>query len=340
MNDRAKWLLVAGVSVVALGATAAVGIVAWQQYQSRQTAPSTAETAAPEDWAKGDRIVFRNTAVGEGYGLVGSVALDDPSGPRALTSVACDRVDAIEDEFSCLRSERGIVPSYSASLYSSDGDVLQQWPLPGIPSRTRISSDGTRIATTSFVSGHSYATIGFSTETVIHDDAGESFGNLEEWTLIVDGTPSAPVDRNFWGVTFIDDDTFYATAGLTSEGTTYLVKGDIPSRTLTTIAKGVECPSLSPDGTRIAFKSVSGGSGPTVHWTPAIMDLATGEVRLLPEERNVDDQIEWLDDGTILYGMPREGQAGDYDVWALAADGSADPEVLIEHAWSPSVIRP
>ena len=339
MNNRVKWLVVAGVSVVALGATAVVGVVAWQQYQTRQDAPSAAETAAPGDWATGDRVVFRNTALGEGYGLVASVPLADPSGARALTDIACDRVDAVAEEFSCLRTERGVVPSYSASLYANDGTVQQTWPLPGIPSRTRISDDGTRIATTSFVTGHSYATIGFSTGTIIHDDEGGDFGNFEEWTFTVDGAPSAPVDRNFWGVTFIDDATFYATAGMTTEGKTYLVKGDIPSRTLTTVAEGVECPSLSPDGTRIAFKSVTAGSGPTVHWTPAIMDLASGDVELLPESGNVDDQIEWLDDDTILYGMPRAGQAGDYDVWALAADGSGDPELFIEHAWSPSVVR-
>lgn len=340
MRNRTKWLIVAAVSAVALAVTAAVGAVAWQQYQLRQDAPSAVETAAPGDWATGDRVVFRNTALGEGYGLIASVPLADPSGARSLTDVACDRVDAVASEFSCLRTERGVVPSYSASLYANDGTVQQTWPLPGIPSRTRISDDGTRIATTSFVSGHSYATIGFSTETVVHDDTGADFGNLEEWSLIIDGTTSAPVDRNFWGVTFADDDTFYATAGMTNSGQTYLVEGDIPSRTLTAIAKDVECPSLSPDGERIAFKSVTAGSGATVHWTPAILDLATGEVLLLPESRSIDDQIEWLDDETIIYGMPREGQAGDYDVWALSADGAGDPEVFIEHAWSPSVVRP
>lgn len=94
-----------------------------------------------------------------------------------------------------------------------------------------------------------------------------------------------------------------------------------------------------PDGTRIAFKRVTSGSGPTVHWTPAVYDIATGAVTLLPETRSIDDQIEWLDDGTILYGMPRDGAVGDYDVWKLAADGSSEPSVFIEHAWSPSVVR-
>ncbi len=35
MTDRAKWLLVGFISLVALGGAAVVGILAWQQYQSR-----------------------------------------------------------------------------------------------------------------------------------------------------------------------------------------------------------------------------------------------------------------------------------------------------------------
>ena len=75
-------------------ATAVVGVTAWQQYRLRLDAPSAVPVAAPAEWASGDRVVFRNTAPGEGYGLVASVPLDDPGAPRALTGVACDRVDA------------------------------------------------------------------------------------------------------------------------------------------------------------------------------------------------------------------------------------------------------
>lgn len=340
MSDRIKWLIIVGVAVVALGATTMVGLFAWTQYEQRAQAPSSVETTAPSTWAEGDRIVFRNTAAGEGYGLVSSVPLADPSGTRAITDVACDRVDAVSAEFSCLQTVRGIAPSYTGTLYSNDGTVMQTWPLSGVPSRTRISADGSLIASTSFVTGHSYASVGFSTDTRIHRaDTGEDLGNLEDWTLIIDGRPSSPIDRNYWGVTFIDDDTFYATAGLTTTGTTYLVKGDLSTSTMTAVAETVECPSLSPDGTKIAFKRVTSGTGPTVHWTPAIFDIATGEIELLPESRSIDDQIEWLNDDTILYGMPREDSPGDSDVWSLRIDGSTAPEILIEHAWSPSVVR-
>lgn len=336
MSARLRWMLVAVISVVALGSTAAVGAVAFAQFQSRQAAPSSAETT---DVLAADRVVFRNTASGAGYGHVASVSLDEPTGARAISDLACDRVDATSTLMSCLRIVRGIAPTYTATVVDSTGAEVSGWPLSGIPSRTRISPAGDLIASTAFVTGHSYATIGFSTETTIHTAAGGSLGNLEDWTLIIDGAPSAPVDRNYWGITFIDDSSFYATAGMTTSGSTYLVHGDIASRTLTAVAENVECPSLSPDGTRIAFKRVTAGSGPTVHWTPAIYDIGAGGVEVLQEVRSIDDQIEWLDDDTILYGMPREGVPGDTDIWSLAADGSDEPGLFIEHAWSPSVVR-
>ncbi|MEJ1921975.1 hypothetical protein KHB019_001230 [Microbacterium sp. KHB019] len=317
-----------------------IGISAWAQYQQRQNAPSAADTTTTDDAPSGDRILFRNTASGQGYGHVASVPLAEPGGPRAVLDIACDRVAASGGAISCLRSERGITPSYGAHLYDAAGTTEQLgWALPGIPSRTRFSPDGSLVATTSFVTGHAYATIGFSTETVIHrTDDGESFGSLEEWTLLIDGAPSAPLDRNYWGVTFVDDDTFYATVGMTTTGETHLVVGDIAKRTLTALADDVECPSLSPDGTRIAFKRVTSGSGPTVHWTPAVYDIASAAVTVLDtESRSVDDQIAWLDDGTLLYGMPND-TVGDSDVWSLNADGSGTPTILIEHAWSPAVV--
>ncbi|MFE6735668.1 hypothetical protein [Microbacterium sp. NPDC057650] len=339
MSARMKWLIIAFVSALALGATAIVALVAWSDYRARQDAPSSVQTS-DGGTPTGDRIVFRNTASGQGYGLVASVPLDDPAGSRSLTDIACDRVAASTSLLSCLLSERGIAPTYTAKVYDAAGEEKASSPLPGVPSRTRFSPDGSLLSTTSFVSGHAYASIGFSTETRITSMSdGTDFGNLEDWTLLIDGKQSAPVDRNYWGVSFIDDRSFYATVGMTTIGQTYLVKGDIAKRTMSTVIPDVECPSLSPDGTRIAFKRVVSGSGATVHWTPAVYDITSGEISVLDaEKRSIDDQIVWLDDKTLLYGMPGE-EPGDTDVWRLAADGSGKPSVFIAHAWSPTVVR-
>jgi hypothetical protein len=111
-------------------------------------------------------------------------------------------------------------------------------------------------------------------------------------------------------------------------------------RTLVTVLDGVECPSLSPDGTRLAFKrDVAEGGSATPHWTPAVLDLGTLEITVLDaERRTVDDQLTWLDDTTLLYGLPRADEPGTTDVWSLPADGTGTPAVAIPQAWSPSVV--
>lgn len=342
MSRRSKWLLILIASVLALGGTTAMGVSAWSQYQRQQDAPSAVGTTARSGEPEGPRIVFRNTAAGKGYGHVAVVPLSAPAGARSILEPVCDRVAATARNLSCLSSERSITPTYTARVYDASGKTQRaEWALSGVPSRTRFSPDGTMVATTSFVSGHAYAAIGFSTATEIRrvSDA-VAVPALETWTLLIDGQPSAPVDRNYWGVTFVDDKTFYATVGLTTAGRTYLVKGDIATRTMTTVLDTVECPSLSPDGTRIAFKRVTSGSGPTVHWTPAVYDIASGRVSVLSaEKRSVDDQIVWLDDANLIYGMPN-ATAGDTDVWKLPVDGGSAPAVLIPHAWSPTVVTP
>jgi hypothetical protein len=54
----------------------------------------------------------------------------------------------------------------------------------------------------------------------------------------------------------------------------------------------------------------------------------------------VDDQVEWLDDDHVLYGLPGQGsKAAETNVWSAPADGSGPPRLLIEKAWSPAVVR-
>ncbi|SDI99331.1 WD40-like Beta Propeller Repeat [Frankineae bacterium MT45] len=283
------------------------------------------------------RIVFRNTALGSKYGFVSMVALNDPAGPRAITDTSCDRVYATEKNYSCLSSQIGVVTTYSAHVLDANLQSTQTLQLTGIPSRTRLSPDGTLVATTSFISGDSYAGTSFSTRTVVTRVGGASLGSLEDFTLIHDGAAIKPVDRNYWGVTFAsDDNTFYATVQWS--GKTWLVRGNLASRTVTTLHQDAECPSLSPDGTKLVFKQR--GNLSTGKWRLVSYDIATGVVTPLAETRSVDDQAEWLDNTHVLYGLPRTGgQAAIDDVWSVNADGTGTPKLLIPQAWSPAVIR-
>ncbi len=338
MSSPARIALFVGLVVVLVGAAAAYAVQARDKYVEQHaadpTVPVAADTTEPLD---GPRIVFRHTGIDSHYGLVAMVPLDDPSGPRTFTDVPCDRVDADAGGATCLVTERGVVTKFSDVLYDADWQESDTLSLAGIPSRTRLSPDGSLVASTVFVNGHSYMQTGFSTVTTVRSTTGgENYGNLEHFTLDIGGEEVAPVDRNVWGVTFVDDQTFYATVG--TGGQTYLVRGDLGARTLTALTENAECPSLSPDGSKVAFKIDVDPSDQKV-WGLAVYDLATGERTALTDgPEPVDDQVEWLDDDTLVYGQPRTDEAGVTDIWAVDTYPDAEPHLLIEEAWSPAVV--
>ena len=103
------------------------------------------------------------------------------------------------------------------------------------------------------------------------------------------------------------------------------------------LRENVECPSLSPDGTKIAFKKASGPSTAR-KWRFTVLDLRTGVETALPETRSIDDQLAWLDDDHVLYGVPR-GSSGRTDVWVSPLTGGA-PRMLVPDADSPAAVTP
>lgn len=334
---RLRLALLAAVTALAVGV--AIGYVVYAHGQQASAAAKRPATPAPGLSAvpAGPRLVFRSTALGSGYGHVAVVPLADPDGPRAITPATCDRVYAGASSALCLVADRGLVTTYKAETLDAGWRVSRSSPLPGLPSRARLSPDGTLSVTTTFVYGDAYTNPGqFSTRTLIGRSSGSPVADLEQFTLFIDGRRVTATDRNFWGVTFADDDTFYATAA--TGGHTWLVRGSIAQRRMTALRADVECPSLSPDKTRIAFKKH--GNLPPGQWRLAVYDLGTGRETLLAEQHSVDDQAEWLDDDRILYGMPRTGGASaTQDVWVVPADGSGSPRVFVHDAWSPSVVR-
>jgi hypothetical protein len=336
---RKRWIILLVITVVVLAGAGSYVALAFQRFQDSRSAASAVSVASGGALPQGAFVLFRNTAQGQGYGMAGTVPLAEPAGQRYLAPEACDRVYGTARNIVCLKTNRGLVTNFEAVLLDSEWQITARWAVPGIPSRTRMSADGSLVSTTVFVSGHSYGASGFSTETTIsRTDGSPGTGSLEGFALLVNGSQVTAADRNIWGVTFVpgDADAFYATAA--SSGRIWLVKGSISARTLTAVHDGVECPSISPDGTRVAYKKNT-GSPLAAHWKIAVLDLASGNETALSEARSVDDQVEWLDDGTLLYGLPREGAEGDSDIWQIGADPAARAALYIEHAWSPSVVR-
>lgn len=332
-----KTVALAASALLVLGAAGLYGAASLVNYENRLHALRQPLAGAMAGLVSTvPRVVFRDTERGSGYGHVASVPLSDPKGARAVTAQACDRVYATNKYETCLRIDRGITTRFSATLYDAAGATVRTWPLPGVPSRTRISADSHLVAFTSFVTGSEYATAGFSTATDIAAVNGKDYGNIQKFALYIEGKRSASDDRNIWGVTFsANDNTFYATAALDDH--TYLVRGDLAARTLTEVHETAECPSISPDGTRVAYKKNVGADGKT-HWELAVLNLASNTETVLPEKRSVDDQVEWLNDSTLLYAVPGT-TPGDSDIWSLPADGSGSPTLFIPHAFSPAVIQ-
>jgi hypothetical protein len=337
VNTRTRILVLVAVCVLVIGAAVAYIVTSRGHQTAERAQVSPAAQTSLADVTDGPHIVFQSTNKKSNYGQVAVVSIANPSGPRAFTGTACNRVYAAQQRYLCLSSSAGIVEKYSANVLDSAFDNEQTLPLTGIPSRARLSRDGNLAATTTFTVGDSYVSTTFSTQTLITRIGADSYGTLENFTLIHASQKIAPVDRNFWGVTFAaDDDTFYATVEWSQH--TWLVKGSLSQRLMTTLREDAECPSLSPDGQHIVYKQR--GNLPAGQWRLVRYDVATGQVTPLAENRSVDDQVEWLDDAHVLYGIPRTGsEAGTSDVWEVPIDGSGQPTQLIPEAWSPSVVH-
>jgi dipeptidyl aminopeptidase/acylaminoacyl peptidase len=277
-------------------------------------------------------VVFRSLdrASADARGEVALASLSDP-GRREPASLRCDRVHYAAERGICLARKPGFAGGYQAKVFGADMRVEHAVDVQGVPSRARVSPDGRYGSVTLFVTGHAYAEAGsFSTQTTLIDlERGEKIAELEDFTVTNGGKQVTAVDRNFWGVTYArDSDRFFAT--MATGGKTYLIQGSVSRRTAHTLHENVECPSLSPDGTRIAYKKrVDSAEGP---WRLAVLDLETMRETLLAETRSVDDQAEWLDDDHVLYGTDRE-------IWSVSADGSGEPSRFIARGESPAVVH-
>ena len=338
MSRRRRLIILLGVMVVCIASAGAY--VGLSVARSHRSAPppgihvvngATLETtsATSVDSEGGAKVLFVSMIPDRTAGSLAVAPLSNPRSQRAIAGLRCERVYYAGGHGLCLTRGGLLNTTYVAKVFDSSFHVEREISVPGIPSRARVSPDGRYGATTMFVKGDNYATGNFSTRTSIFDLAtGKEVVNLEQLPVTRNGQPFSNRNFNFWGVTFArDDDHFYASLGSGSK--TYLLAGSLRDRTLRVIDESVECPSLSPDGTKIAFKRVVGGKG---DWRLFVLDLRTMHAIRLAGNDPIDDQAEWLDDDHVVYG-------NDNVLWQVPADGTGHPRKLLSYAYSPAVTR-
>ena len=333
-------LLVLLAAVLALAAVAVASILHASARADRrnETQPGGPKvTSGPVTLTTPGRMVFRNMAWGPHRDELTTVPASAPAGPRIASGVKCLRFYAAAGTGVCLQSVHGpVADTYRALILDAHLKETAHYDVPGIPSRARVSPTGHFAAWTAFVGGDSYAGTNFSTRAAIVDvRTGKLIPSLESFRIVKDGRHHRSADANFWGVTFTpDDNTFYAT--LATKGRTYLVRGNLRTKTVTTLHENVECPSLSPDGTRIAYKKRVRGLPKDAPWHLYVLNLRTMHETPLSEPRSVDDQAVWKDNHTLVYAL-----AGDYgaDLYETSADGTGKPRRISTAAVSPAFVE-
>ncbi|MFI5983644.1 TolB family protein [Streptomyces sp. NPDC051555] len=327
LGPRARIAVVVSAALLLAGGATGYVLHAGARPTARAAAADASFTLA------GPALYFRDPTTGR----VAHRPLSGDADARVAGGPSCDRFYAAADTALCLRAEPGVLPKTYAIVLDRQLREVRRVTVPGVPNRARVSASGRMLSWTVFASGDSYATSAFSTRTAILDlRTGYLVTSMEQIPLTLDGARYHAPDVNYWGVTFArDDNRFYAT--VSSKGRTHLVEGNMGEWSARVLRENAECPSLSPDNTRIAFKKKV-SDDPAAPWRLYVLDLKSMQETPLAETRSVDDQAAWLDDGTLAYALPgADGRAS--DIWTVPADGTGTPRLTTPNGSSPAALR-
>ena len=275
-------------------------------------------------------LVFQNVARGENYARVSVAGLDDPRAGTIATDLVCERVHFAGGQGICLAAEHGVASSYYAVTFGSNFAPKTSIPLDGSPNLARVSSDGRYAAVTVITVQATEEEVPRNQTLLIDMASGTVVADLEDFSVTRDGALVQADDLEFLGVSFLhtDSNRFYVTVRIS--GNIHLAEGDVAGRQMRVVHPNVSAPSISPDGTRIAYPKLITNIGPT--WRFHVLDLSTLVEISLAETRSIDDQPEWLDDAHVLYGFST-------DLFVVMADGSGTPQLFLEDGLSPGVVR-
>lgn len=284
-------------------------------------------------------VLVVNRVPGDDYGRL---AIRHTDGSRTLLDRECMRVHVSGDHGVCLSENTGLVSSFETTFFEAANiDVEIKSYASALPSRARISPDGTFSAVTAFASGSSYVDIGSETTTLVTIDEIDSnrlLRGASQFEVLSSESRYDSFSVQYWGITFAEDeDEIYVTGFY--DTAPEIMQGSLETMTIEPTGWIGSCPSLSPDGNTLVFKEMrQDGSFELV-----MVDLQTNTKRKLGETRSVDDQVEWLDNDTILYALHPEG--GDealqpeFDIWMLNIAEGSEPELFLPNADSPAVAR-
>jgi len=294
-----------------------------------------AESVAP----KPGEVMFVNRVPGDDYGRLG---IRHSDGSRTLLAQDCLRVHIAADHGVCLSETDPVLGTFETTFFeaSNPAETIKSYASAS-PSRARISPDGTFSTVTAFISGGSYADIGIGeTTTVVTIDEVDSNVLLRgagQFEVNAEQSRYQTFDANYWGLTFVDQENFYITGFY--DTLPEIMQGTLSTMTIEPTGWIGSCPSISPDGKTLVFKE----QRPDGHYDLVAVDVETQEKRLLGETRSVDDQVEWLDNDTILYALhPEDGDLGlqpQFDIWELDLAEGSEPKMFLPSADSPAVAR-